>query len=316
MNGVLVIDKPAGPTSHDVVARVRRVLGARRIGHTGTLDPLATGVLPLVVGRATRLAALLGGTDKEYLADVRFGAATPTYDADSLRMADPETGLPLMPAPPEPPGLTREAIERALPEFVGNGWQVPPPFSAKKVDGVRAYTRARRNQPVALRPVRVTVHRAALEVYAAGVARIRLACSGGYYVRSFAHDLGGRLGCGAYLERLQRTRAGDFTLEEAVPLERLEQEGPAGALRLIPLERLLPGLPGIVLNEQGVRRASHGNTVSFEDITSAPAGLGSRQGGALAAAEQPLRLLDAAGMLLGIAQVEAGGLLHPVIVLV
>ena len=302
MNGILVIDKPAGPTSHDVVARVRRALGTPRIGHTGTLDPLATGVLPLVVGQATRLASMLSGADKSYVAAVRFGRATDAYDAAHLE------GPP--PAPPA--GLEASAIEAALEGFRGTYSQMPPPFSAKKVGGVAAYKLARRNQPVELRPVPVTVTRLALVSYEEGLAMLEVTCGSGFYVRSLAHELGTRLGCGAYLETLRRTCAGIFAEGDSVPLATVEAEGRQAAARLVPLERALPGLPRVVLNERGARRARHGNGLTVEDLDSLPADL------ARAAGSGPGRwlLLDGAGALLGIAEPASGGLLHPVIVLV
>jgi tRNA pseudouridine55 synthase len=298
MDGVLVVDKPLGPTSHDVVAKVRKLIGVTRIGHTGTLDPLATGVLPLVVGRATRLASLLSSTAKVYVADVRFGASTRTYDADERFGAIEEP-------PSEPDGLTREVVEDALPGFSGVIRQVPPSFSAKKIAGVPAYKRARRNEDVTPAPIEVTVHAITLEHYAAGLARIRLLTSAGFYVRAFAHELGQRLGCGAYLEGLRRTRAGDFTLQDAVTLDQLEQERGRAEDHLVPLERLLPDLPGIRLNERGVKRASHGNTIAPEDVAGADGWTNGRA-----------KLLDSAGRLLGIAEARGNGLLHPVIVLV
>src|SRR5262245_46632748 len=198
MNGVLVVDKPAGRTSHDVVALARRALGVSRIGHTGTLDPFATGVLPLVVGRATRLARFLSASDKTYVAGVRLGAASPTYDSE---------GVPASSAPPADAGIGRDAVERELAPFSGPHPQTPPPFSAKKVGGVRAYRRARAHQPVELQPVTVTVSSLELEAFDGGRAVVRIVCSTGFYVRAFAHELGERLGCGAYLEALRRTRA-------------------------------------------------------------------------------------------------------------
>ena len=309
MNGVLVVDKPSGPTSHDVVARVRRALGLRRIGHTGTLDPLATGVLLLVIGRATRLASLLGATAKEYVAGVRFGASTPTYDADARVIRDPDTGAPLGfgPPPPAPAGLDADRIDAALAPFRGTIRQVPPAFSAKKIAGVAAYKRARANQPVTPQAVSVRVDDLQLEGYAAGLARIRLTTSAGFYVRAFAHDLGQQLGCGAHLETLRRERVGDFTVTGAVPLDVIEQEGVAAASRLVPLERVLLHLPGIVLTERGTRRACHGNPLGPEDVA---AGLPeARPAGRL-------RLLDPAGALLAIAEPRENGSLRPVIVLV
>jgi tRNA pseudouridine55 synthase len=319
MNGVLVADKPLGPSSHDVVARVRRAIRLRRIGHTGTLDPLATGVLPLVVGRATRLASLLSGTAKEYVAGVRLGAATPTYDAESRTIRDPATRAPvaLAPPPPEPPGVTRETVDAALPRFRGTSWQVPPAYSAKKIDGVAAYKRARRNEPVAPRPVLVTVHAIELERYEAGLACIRLSTSAGFYVRSFAHELGQLLRCGAHLETLRRHRAGDFTLADAVPLETVEREGPDAVSHLIPLERLLLHLAGIVLTERGARRAGHGNGLTMDDLVpeqEVPTSL-QRPASSFQPGSQ-VRLLDSSGALLGIADLREPGLLHPLIVLV
>lgn len=318
MNGVLVVDKPPGPTSHDVVARVRRAIGLRRIGHTGTLDPLATGVLPLVVGRATRLASLLSAAVKAYQADVRLGASTPTYDAEPRAVVDRGTGrvAALLPPPAAPSGLGPEAIEKALLEFRGTHWQVPPPFSAKKAGGVRSYKRARRQEAVTPRPVSVTVSSLVLASYADGLARLEVTCSPGFYVRSLAHDLGERLGCGAHLEALRRTRAGEFSLPQAVPLDVVESEGTAAIARLIPMERLLMDLPSAVLTDRGAIRASHGNAVGPEDFE--PGGLPDEAGSSQDAAEPPgcWRLLDGSGALLGIAQPLANGLLHPVIVLV
>jgi tRNA pseudouridine55 synthase len=292
MNGVLVVDKPSGPTSHDVVGRVRRALGTRRVGHTGTLDPLATGVLPLVIGGATRLAQFLSSDEKEYVADVAFGVSTSTYDALGSEL--PHEGS-------APVDLSR--LDGALGEFRGTYLQTPPAFSAKKVSGKPAYELARSGASPELKPVQVTV--TALEVLEQGERRasLRVVCSSGFYVRTLAHELGRRLGCGAYLAALRRTRAGTFTLADAVPLDVLEHEGVAAAPRLILLERLLPAIPSVVLTEDGVRRALHGNILPPSAHES----------------DLPLtarvRLLDAAGQLVGIAEMEPGGLLHPVIVL-
>lgn len=304
VNGVLVVDKPAGPTSHDVVARVRRALGMSRVGHTGTLDPLATGVLPLVIGRATRLAAMLTGADKEYDAGVRFGLATDTYDAAGRR------GAP----PPAPAGLDAARIEEALGGFRGTFSQMPPAYSAKKVGGVAAYTLARRNEAVELQAVSVTVSRLELLAYRDGLARVLVTATAGFYVRSLAHDLGQRLGCGAHLESLRRCRAGMFGLADAVTLEEVEAEGRDAGLRLVSLDRLLPQIPAAVLNERGAQRAAHGHTLEPSDFT----GLQGvpRVGEADAEAPRRVRLLDGSGGLLGIAETRPGGLLHPVIVLV
>lgn len=308
MNGVLIVDKPAGPTSHDVVARARRALGTSRIGHTGTLDPFATGVLPLVVGRATRLAQFLTTDEKEYDAGIRFGKATRTYDADDrlFSYTDAETVV-LMGPPPRPPwDVDAARIEAALSDFTGTYLQTPPPFSAKKISGVPAYKLARRNQPVEIQPVQVTVRALTLEGYGQGLARLHVVCSAGFYVRSLAHGLGERMGCGAHLETLRRTRAGDFGLDRAIRLEDVEQLGPAAAAHMIPMGSLLPRLPPVVVNEGGARRAAHGNALAPPDLAS-PASIGTAP---------RVRVLDAEGTLLGIAEPTEGGLLHPVVVLV
>jgi tRNA pseudouridine55 synthase len=311
MNGVLVIDKPAGPTSHDVVAVVRRAIREKRIGHTGTLDPLATGVLPLVVGQATRLASLLSASDKDYVAHVRFGATSPTFDAEgrTSREAGPQSVEP----PAEPSGLSGDVVARVLPEFGGTYLQTPPVFSAKKTSGVRAYAQARKNETPALTPVRVTVSTLTLESYAGGVARIRLRASAGFYVRAFAHDLGQRLGCGAYLEALARTSAAGFTLDDAVQLDLVVQESARAIERMVPLHRLLPELPAVTLNDRGIRRATHGNTLSLGDLA-LTAGVGDVSD-AMVAPSPRVRLLDRDGHLLAIATRLENGLLHPAIVL-
>ena len=302
MNGVLIIDKPAGPTSHDVVARVRRALRIRRIGHTGTLDPLATGVLPLVVGRATRLAPFLSGAEKEYDAGVRLGAATDTYDAADR----------IGPPPEPPPGIDAGQIDSALARFRGGFDQTPPTYSAKKIGGVAAYTLARRQTPVQPKAVRVTVDHLSLESYDRGLARLRVVASAGFYVRSLAHDLGKELGCGAYLETLRRLRAGAFQEGAAIPLEAVEAEGEAAARWIVPSERLLPHVPAVVLNDRGTRRAAHGNELGPEDLVDSSSL--SLPGNAESLGRW--RLFDGGGMLLGIAESRPGGLLHPVIVLV
>lgn len=317
MDGVLVVDKPAGCTSHDVVARVRRALGESRIGHTGTLDPLATGVLPLVIGRATRLASMLSGADKQYEAGVRLGCATDTYDATGSVMtgfggsADPGSGLHVTPdrRVPPPAGLDEAVIQSALGAFRGTYLQTPPKFSAKKIGGVAAHRRARRNQDVQMTPVTVSVSELVLLGYAQGLARLRVTATAGFYVRSLAHDLGAALGCGGHLESLRRTRAGDFTLDDAVPLDRIQAEGAAAVARLLPLERLLSDVPAVGLTERGAKRASHGNPVGPADMADPALAAG-------ASSAARVRLLDGAGTLLGIATPTAGGLLHPVIVLV
>jgi tRNA pseudouridine55 synthase len=320
MNGVLVVDKPLGPTSHDVVARIRRLFEVRRVGHTGTLDPLATGVLPLVIGRATRLAQFFTSDRKEYVASVRFGDVTPTYDAEGRIVIDPETGRPVALPPTEPWKLAidESVVRDALAGFRGTYWQTPPPFSAKKIKGTPAYQLARSSRPVEVQPVQVTVHELVLVRLDGSLVELNVTCSPGFYVRSLAHDLGQQLGCGAYLESLRRTRAGEFGIEQAVALEELERDADAGALRLIPMEKLLPSLPMVVLNEHGAERASHGNPIPPAGVTD---NRPDQTPPIVSDAEQKtdggrVRLMDTAGRLLGIAERGAGNLLRPLIVLV
>jgi tRNA pseudouridine55 synthase len=310
MNGVLVIDKPAGPTSHDVVAVVRRAIGSPKVGHTGTLDPLATGVLPLVIGRATRLASYLSGADKEYVARIRFGLATPTYDAEARDSAGSPTAEGLAAVAALEEGEVREALRT----FEGRFLQMPPPFSAKKVGGMPAYKLARQDKPVEIKPVEVTVRELELGGYADGLAEVRLVSSSGFYVRSLAHDLGQRLGCGAHLEGLRRTRAGEFTLADAVPLEAIVLGGESAAgKRLVAMDRLLTMMPAVVANDVGAERASHGSALRPEDLAVVGNGSSTRSE---SPSEGRLRLLDQAGSLLGLVERRDDGLLHPFVVLV
>jgi tRNA pseudouridine55 synthase len=302
MNGVLVVDKPIGPTSHDVVARARAILGVRRIGHTGTLDPLASGVLPLVVGRATRLARFLAAGDKTYEAVIRLGAATETYDAGSAPA----------PRPAPPPGVTEDAVAAALDAFRGTFWQAPPPYSAKRIAGVRAYELARAARPAEPKAVEVTVRELTLDGYDAGAARLRVVCSAGFYVRSLAHDLGAGLGCGGYLEALRRTASAGFRLADAVPLATLERDPPRAVDGFVPMDHLLTDLPAAVLSPRGAERAAHGNAVTGLDIVRRLPGLDGPGRGA----EPSVRLLDGAGALLAVARMGPGAVLHPVVVLI
>lgn len=305
MDGVLVVDKPAGLTSHDVVAHARRALGVRRVGHVGTLDPLATGVLPLVVGRATRLASLLSAGRKTYEGSILLGVSTDTYDATGTIVADARDRMGGAP--------DRTAVERAAQAFVGTLPQRPPPFSAKKIRGVRAYRLARGNRPVALEPVAVTAH--AVEVLAVDDTRVRcrVTCDPGFYVRAFAHELGAALGCGACLETLRRERNGAFDLRGAVSLEEIAAGGPAVGGRMVPLAELLPEVPRLVLTDHGARRARHGNDLTAADVVSSSAGRLPRPApdGAEVA-----KLYDREGVLIAVAKAGAGRLLHPKIVLV
>lgn len=306
MNGVLVVDKPAGPSSHDVVVRVRRATGVKRVGHTGTLDPLATGVLPLVVGRATRLARFLAAGEKVYEARIRLGVATDTYDAEGAPTASPDStaGLP-----------DRAALEATLATFRGEIAQTPPPFSAKKIAGTRAYDLARRRAPVVPAPVTVEVSAAEIVAFEGTRVDLRIVCSAGFYVRSLAHDLGVRLGCGAHLEALRRTRSGQFDLSTAVPLATVEAEGAGALRRLVPLEALLADWPRAILTDEDAARVLHGAPVSAPTSAAAatPAGGAPRAGAG--APPQLVRVFSQQGRLVAIARRESGAVLHPVVVL-
>jgi tRNA pseudouridine55 synthase len=301
VDGLLVIDKPAGPTSHDVVARARRLLRERRIGHTGTLDPMATGVLPLVVGRAARLARFLSAGDKSYEAVIRLGFATDTGDATGTPMA--ATGVPLPP---------RAAIEAALDSFRGSFLQQPPAFSAKKIGGRPSYALARAvtSGPAAAAvrpaPVAVTVHRLDVLSVDGDALSISLDCAAGFYVRALAHDLGERLGVGAHLAALRRTRSGDYTLDDAVELDAAERD-PAGAgAQLVPLSSLLPRMPLVCLTPAGVEGARHGRDLGPRDLT---------PDAQVPNPDSFVRLFNPGGDLVAIAEPAHGGLLHPFVVL-
>ena len=264
MDGITIIDKPAGPTSHDVVARVRRILRERRVGHTGTLDPFATGVLVVLVGRATRLAQFLAGAEKEYQAVVRFGYATDTGDA---------TGKPRPGGRVHTTAWSDEQIEAALGSLRGHIKQVPPMYSAKKIGGQKLYDLARRSVeveraavPVMIRELEV-VRRAERE--GALLSRnddgtvdlaVRVVCSAGTYVRVLAESIGERLGADAHLAFLRRTRAGAFDVEEAVSLDRLQAITEAGeeANPLLPPDAALSQMPFVHLSGEEVRRTRHG----------------------------------------------------------
>jgi tRNA pseudouridine55 synthase len=305
VDGVLVIDKPSGITSHDVVTRARRNLGTRRVGHMGTLDPMATGVLPLVVGRATRLASLLSVGPKVYDATIQLGVVSDTYDVTGSVQPGPKD-LAIHP-------VDLDAVEEACRAFTGRFKQHPPPFSAKKVRGVRAYRMARKQQPVELDPVDVTVHSFEIHGLDNDRLRCRVACSVGFYMRSLAHDIGRLLECGGCLERLRRVQSGTFTLDRAIDLDTLEKRGPECRTWLIPIEDVLPGLPGVVVTPHGSDRVSHGNVLMASDFSVVEG----ESIGRLTHPETPrVKVLDRHGSLLAIADVGPGDALHPRIVLV
>ncbi|MGE0814341.1 MAG: tRNA pseudouridine(55) synthase TruB [Vicinamibacterales bacterium] len=292
-DGILVVDKPEGPTSHDVVAVARRVLRTPRVGHTGTLDPMASGVLVLVLGRATRLARYLTHDAKEYDARIAFGRATTTYDAQGSSTV--ETGRT-----PSAADLTAE-----LARYAHRRVQTPPPYSAKKVAGRVAHRAARQDEPLDLPPAPVTVHELSLRDYHDGVATVTLSVSAGFYVRSLAHDLGVALGTGAHLAALRRTAAGGFTLRHAVPLGDLA--GRTGGLEaaLVRIDQMLTDLPAVPLSEDDAGRVRHGQGLVRP-------GLADQVG--------PVRLLSPQGHLVAVAEVRPGpgetspAFLQPVVV--
>lgn len=299
-DGVLVVDKPQGPTSHDVVALARRALGVSRIGHTGTLDPMATGVLPLVIGRATRLAQFLTASDKDYEATVAFGRTTNTYDA--MGAVTTTSG--------ERP--RREQIEAALTRFRGTVEQTPPAFSAKNIDGERSYELARKAKagaaPVLPRAVSVTVRQLDLISFDGEAAVLRMRVTAGFYVRSLAHDLGTTLGMGAVLVGLRRTRSGEFGLDAAVPLaDVLQSSREALAERLLPFNALLPDLPAVVLRgPEHVERVKNGVEIAPGDLQAV-----------LSPLPDLVRLMGPDDALVGLAKPgKTAGFLHAAIVLV
>ena len=260
MNGVLIIDKPAGLTSHDVVSRVRRLLGQRSVGHLGTLDPLATGVLPLVLGNLTRLAQFYTTSEKSYEGVIRFGFATNTYDAE---------GEPTGAAQEVKPSL--EVLGKLAARFVGVIEQLPPPFSAKKIHGVPAYKLARKHKPVELKPVQVEVKEFEILGVEDARARFRARVGSGTYLRSVAHEMGQQLGCGGHLESLRRTAMAEFEIRDAHTLGEVEagiEKFPASELFFHP-RKLLPELPSVTATEDVAASIRTGRAVNLPDMSRA-----------------------------------------------
>jgi len=302
ISGVLVIDKPAGITSHDVVARVRKILRQTQVGHFGTLDPFATGVLPVSVGKATRFAQFYLKSRKAYEGSIRFGFSTDTYDA---------TGEPTSEAVPVV--LEASVLEGHFRHFTGRLLQTPPPFSAKRVEGVRAYELARQHKPVNLTPVEVEIY--ALELLSLQPEQVQFAveCSGGTYVRSLAHDLGQRLGCGAHLAGLRRTAVAEFVENRAITLEHLQAAARQENLEscLVRLEALLPDCPELVVRGREETSVRHGH--AFELAQSLRPGRG---GTGPAPAANLLKILGPERRLIAVARHVSGAVYHPNLVLV
>jgi tRNA pseudouridine55 synthase len=290
MNGVLIIDKPAGLTSHDVVNRVRRILHERSVGHLGTLDPLATGVLPLLIGNLTRLAQFYTTAEKTYQGVIRFGFATDTYDAE---------GEPTSPAVEVQVSL--EELQALTARFRGPIEQMPPPFSAKKIHGVPAYKLARKNKEVVLQPVKVEVKELEILGVEGERATFRTRVASGTYVRSLAHDMGKALGCGAHLESLRRTAVAEFDISDARTLGELDaaaKTGHAEELFIHP-RKILPDFPAITASDQVAARIRSGRTVNLPDLSRA----------------RQVKVFYGQRELIAVATRVAGTLFHPRIVL-
>jgi tRNA pseudouridine55 synthase len=291
MNGVLIVDKPAGRTSHDVVNRVRRILGQRSVGHLGTLDPLATGVLPLVAGNLTRLAQFYTASEKIYEGVIRFGFATTTYDADGDVTGEVQ-----------PVVLDREKLRSLAAKFVGVIEQMPPPFSAKKIHGVPAYKLARKQKDVVLKPVQVEVKEFGINGVEGDRVTFRARVASGTYMRSIAHELGQRLGCGAHLESLRRTAVAEFDIAQAHTLEEIEsgvkQANSIGDLFVHP-RQLLPQFPCVTADEATAARIRAGRSVNLPETSRA----------------HRVKVFRGQRELIAIATRIAGTLFHPAIVL-
>jgi len=289
MNGVVVIDKPPGLTSHDVVNRVRGILGQRAVGHLGTLDPSATGVLPVVLGNLTRLAQFYVRSEKTYEGAIRFGFATDTYDADG----EPTT-------PRQDVHIAIEEVRALAAQFQGVIEQMPPPFSAKKIAGVPAYKLARKKKEVALKPVRVEIKEFEILDATADRATFRARVASGTYIRSVAHEMGQKLGCGAHLATLRRTTVAEFTIADAHSLEALEiarQQGSVESLLVHP-RKLVPQLPSVTADAESAALIRNGRAVNLPEMSRA----------------SQIKVFEGQRDLIAIATRIAGTLFHPKIV--
>jgi len=293
LDGAIVIDKPGGWTSHDVVGKARRITGEKKIGHLGTLDPIATGVLPLVLGRATRLAQFYTRSDKIYEGVIRFGWSTLTYD----RAGEPTSEKTA-------PQIDPAALERALESFRGEFLQTPPPVSAKKVEGRRAYELARQSVAVELAPVPVEVYELTLLDLAGPLARVRAHCSGGTYLRSIAHDVGQLLGCGAHLEDLRRLSSGEFEIARACTIPQLESLAAGERLvdALVAPAQMLPGMSSVFVDDLSASQIRNGRNFPASPFRSQPA-------------SRYVKAVTRSGDLVAIGEAVLPNLYHPVVVL-
>jgi tRNA pseudouridine55 synthase len=290
MNGLLIVDKPGGITSHDVVVRVRRATGESSIGHLGTLDPMATGVLPLLLGKYTRLAQFFGSLEKTYTGTIRFGFATDTYDADGQAIAE---GVPV--------SITPERVRNVASRFQGEIEQMPPPFSAKKTGGKRAYQLARAGETPKLKSVQITVKAFEITTMDGDTATFSMTVSAGGYVRSVAHEMGIALGCGAHLASLRRVAAGPFPIKHAIPLVDIEaQAGDTLEARMPHPRALLPELPAVTADAFSAGRVRNGAAVNLPEFGSAPT----------------VKIFEDQRNLIAIGRRIAGTLFQPVVVLI
>lgn len=289
MNGLLIVDKPGGMTSHDVVARVRRATGEQSVGHLGTLDPMATGVLPLLLGKYTRLAQFLNTSEKSYTGTIRFGFATDTYDAEGQ-----VTGSPVI------PDLDLARVRTEAARYGGEIDQMPPPFSAKKVGGKPAYKLAREGKTPELKPVRIRVDAFDIESLDGDTAQFVMRISSGGYVRSIAHEMGQRLGCGAHLASLRRTAAGPFTLGDALRLDEIERMAGDVEQRMVHPRTLLPDMPAVTADDATLGRLRNGMQVNLPEYSCA----------------ERVKIFAGQRELAAIGKRVAGTLFQPVVVLV
>ena len=295
MNGLLVVDKPGGMTSHDVVGKLRRIAGEKSIGHLGTLDPMATGVLPLLMGKYTRLAQYFSSAEKTYTGTIRFGFSTDTYDAEGV--ADGADRWPEL-----NPALSLEQIRGGAARFNGEMDQMPPAYSAKKIDGTPAYKLAREGKPVELKAVKIRISSFEITGLEGAEASFSMTISAGGYVRSVAHEMGQALGCGAHLSRLRRTRAGVFTLDEACKLDELEAiAGNSEALeaKCVHPRAMLREMPAVSGDEHALGRLRNGAQANLPEFSEAPL----------------VKVFEGQRELVAIAKRVAGTLFQPVVVL-
>lgn len=300
LEGLLLADKPAGPTSHDIVAETRRFTSGSRVGHTGTLDPFATGLLPLCIGRATRLSRFLTGLRKSYAGSMRLGIATDTYDVDG-KITD-RRGLD---------DIDEAAIREAAARFLGRILQTPPPYSARKINGRRMYKLARKGVEMHPEPAEITVFRFDILSVEDDLVRFEAETSAGTYVRALAHDLGAALGCGAHLFELRRVASGSHRVEEAHGLTEIRERGTEGTLGeiVIPMSRIDLGLRSVTATPRGATAMRTGQVLSAKELVSLSA----------AGSGGPVRVVDEDGTLLGVAvpdeRVAGGAILKPQVVL-